>query len=373
MNSKNGRAFDDFEHGGNLYAAARQSGLRPFDFLDFSANINPLGIAPSVKEAIQSGIESVSRYPDPDGWELKDGISQHYKVSKDNIALGNGAAELIYLLCRLIKPSRIVVPAPTFSEYERAGRSVGAEIVDIPLSHSENFQINADTVMETIHTGDLICLCNPNNPTGAILTVDKLEKVIAEADYQNATVMIDESFVDFLPHDEGFSCRKLLDKYDNLFILHSFTKFLAIPGLRLGYMLSSIDFSRQLHAIKDPWNVNMLAQLAGVAGLRDLEYRQKTQGFLQSENIRLYNSLKQISGFRPYPPSVNYILVDISGTGTTVAKLHDQLWKERILIRDCSNFRGLSSGYIRVAVRARTENDKFLQILGTLFGKGDTN
>jgi len=356
-------------HGGNLYAAMRQTGGELNEILDFSANINPLGLSENIRQTLSASLESIIHYPDAHGYDLKQTISQHYHVKDELITLGNGAVELMYVLCHMLKPKDVLVTAPTFSEYEAAARASGATIEYLYLHAANKFAIDIEALVERLQTIDLVFLCNPNNPTGTLLTTVQIEKLLIAALASNTYVVVDESFIDFLPNDGPYTCRPLLAQYTNLIIVHSLTKFYAIPGLRLGFALANPELTNLLHSGKDPWNVNTLAQKAGVAALRDQDYQQLSREFIVKVNMDLYHSLLSVPGLKPYLPSANFILIDIKSTNMTGAELGCAMAAFHILIRDCSNYPGLSSHYVRIAVKRPEQNNILVKTLKKVIGE----
>ncbi|WP_425060755.1 Threonine-phosphate decarboxylase [Sporomusa carbonis] len=354
---------DNFIHGGNVHAWAREHGGSLTSILDYSANINPLGLADSVREAITQAMDHVIHYPDARAVALKAAISNYYQVDVEQITAGNGAVELLYVLTNTLRPKRVLIPAPAFSEYERAARAAGAEIEYAYLLPENNFAVDVSLITRRFNAVDMVFIGNPNNPTGTLLTNRQLECVLAEARKTGVMVVVDESFMDFIVGDQAYTCRPLLKQYNNLVVLHSLTKFYAIPGLRLGFALCAPELADRLHAAKDPWNVNLLAQAAGVAALADKEYQLRGRELINLEKNLLYASLKTLPGLKPFSPSVNYILIDISGTGRTAGMLRQQLGQHNILIRDCGNYPGLSPYYMRVAVKLPGQNKILLNVL----------
>jgi threonine-phosphate decarboxylase len=351
---------DVFAHGGNLYAALRQKGGALTDLLDFSANINPLGMPDSVRQAVISALGDAIHYPDAEAAALKTAISRRYAVDPKLITVGNGAAELLYVLCHMLRPRRVLIPAPTFSEYERAARASGSAVDYLYLNAADNFSIDPGRLIDCIEAADIVFWGNPNNPTGQLLTRAALEPVIAAAHRCNCLAVVDESFLDFLTEDEAYTCRPLLSGYPNLLILQSLTKFYAIPGLRLGFMLADAAIGKLLDTGKDPWNVNSLAQAAGVAALADEGYRAASIAAIAAARDTMLAGIKQLSGFAPLPGAANFLLVDISGTGRRAPELRQAMLARNILIRDCSNFPGLSDRYIRLAVKLPQQNELLL-------------
>ncbi|WP_378956288.1 threonine-phosphate decarboxylase CobD [Pelosinus sp. sgz500959] len=356
------------KHGGNLYAAMRQKGGSLNEILDFSANINPLGLSEQIRQTLYASLESIIHYPDVQGHALKQELSHYYHVKQEQITLGNGAVELMYVLCHMLKPKRVLVTAPTFSEYESAARASGAAIEYFYLNAADDFTIDIQGIAQQLPAIDIVFICNPNNPTGKLLSNGQIEELVAMAKVHQTYVVVDESFLDFLLDDHTYTCRSLLEKYNNLIILHSLTKFYAIPGLRLGFSLTNPELTNRLHAGKDPWNVNTLAQNAGVAALRDEEYQHKSKEFIKKVNMDLYHSLLTIPGLKPYKPSVNFILINIKDTNLIAEELRQALAAHNILIRDCSNYPGLSPDYIRIAVKSPEQNHKLIAALQQIIG-----
>lgn len=356
-------------HGGNIHAAARDSGLAATDFLDFSANINPLGLSLQVRAALLATMDLVVAYPDPDAVALKQAIADTYQVPGECIETGNGAVELIYLLCRALSPSRVLLPAPTFGEYEAAAIAAGLPIVRLPLSADAGFVPDLAAIGASLQCDDVLFFCNPNNPSGVIMNRAQLEPLLAQADAAGAHVVVDESFIDFRPPEQAESCRTLINRYHSLTVLHSLTKFLAVPGLRLGFLLTAPKLVRRLGLLRDPWNVNVMAQAAGVAGLKDMDYRSQTVRLVSEQKEWLDKELQSIPGVKTFTPSVNFILADIGDTGWSAAALQQRLWADRILIRNCASFSGLSDRYIRLAVKRPSENLQLMARLKAILSK----
>lgn len=355
-------------HGGNLYSAMRQGGGSFNEILDFSANINPLGLSDKIRQALHASLESIIHYPDAQAHALKQEVSHYYHVQENEITMGNGAVELMYVLCHILKPKKVLVTAPTFSEYEAAAKASGATIDYLYLDPEENFVIPIPNMIAELPHVDIVFICNPNNPSGVLLTNTQIEEVLTAAQQHHTYVVVDESFMDFLPNDQTYTCRQLLSKYPHLIILHSLTKFYAIPGLRLGFSLASPAITKLLHQGKDPWNVNTLAQHAGVAALQDKIYQEEGKSFLAKVKVDLYEGLKAIPELHPYAPSVNFILINIKNTTMTSLELTAAMAAHNILVRDCSNYPGLSSDYIRVAVKGPEENIRLLTTLKKVIG-----
>jgi threonine-phosphate decarboxylase len=356
--------MDSFSHGGNVF----QDNPRGEKWLDFSANINPLGLSLKTRKALQQHIEVVVHYPDPEARELRRALMDFYGVQSSRLIIGNGASELFYLLAESIRPKRVLLPVPCFSEYERAARSSGAEVSYFYLSADEGFSLSISKLIEEAERSgtDAIVLGNPSNPTGTLLRktdvlnlLQGLEKVLPRC-----VLVIDESFLDFVPNAEEYSVLLEAGEFPNLVVFRSLTKFFAIPGLRLGFGIASENLVSLLELHHDAWNVNSLAQAAGVAALADREYQKETLHFVQQEKAWMFQAFSMLPGIYPFPPSVNFLLLR---SRIPSFRLSQMLKQKSILIRDCSNYPGLDERYLRVAVRLHRENVKLLGAMKQIF------
>lgn len=348
-----------FAHGGNIYAEKSPHG----SWLDYSANINPLGLPDTVKKSILAHIDGLVHYPDPEGRDLKQAISARYGVDDRQLVLGNGAAELFYVYFHARRPKRVLLPVPSFSEYEKAARCCGSEVVYFYLDEIDDFQIDMSKLARAMQGCDAIILGNPNNPTGQLLKKEVLIKLTEMAADSQADVLADESFLDFRQDRAEYSVVELAGKYPNLVVISSLTKMFAIPGLRLGYGVCSTEMARLLEYHKDTWNVNLLAQVAGAAALADDEYIAKTQLNTRKTLDEMEAMLQHIAGVKVYPPAVNFVLLQLKQPCITSKRLQEGMKKNGILIRDCSNYPGLNDKYIRLAIRDSESNRKVIDIL----------
>ena len=354
-----------FEHGGNIHKAKRDKNTK---LIDFSANINSLGLSVAVEAKIKASIDEIIHYPDPDCYELKKLLGQCYSIPKKYITIGNGAVELLYIFCNILKPKNVMIMAPSFCEYERAALASAAKINYHYLEVKNDFKLKVSELINKLDGNDIVFLCNPNNPTGTILKYQEIDSILAVAKAKNIVIFVDESFIDFIENNQEYTCRQLIQQYDNLVILHSLTKFYAIPGLRLGFMLANSDLTQKMHLAKDPWNVNVLAQVAGVAALKDKEYQKQSIENLNYTKSLFYDKLKSIEKLKVYPPTVNYIFIDIKNTGYTARELQELLLKDNILIRNCENYPGLSEYYIRLAIKDEKNNNLLINYLQKIIG-----
>lgn len=349
------------QHGGNLEKASNKYGIPVRDLIDFSANINPLGPPVEVFEAIKKASANVTVYPDPDCLKAKVALSNYFNISKENFVIGNGASELIYVLMYTLKPSKILVPVPTFSEYTNAAMATGIPLETVELS-GELFEC-LDATSLNIDTNSLIILCNPNNPTGGLYEKTFIREIIAQAYEKKAWVLLDESFIDFVEDQEKYSFIQEINQYENLLILYSLTKFYAIPGIRLGSIITNATMTKKLSDHKDPWSVNCFALEASEVALGNKEYFQTTRNYMFEARQLLYEGLLNIKGLIPKKPTANYIFTKVDPFKATSSELCDFLGKKGILLRNCNTYPLLGEGYVRIAVKSKQHNEVLLREL----------
>ncbi len=367
-------------HGGNLLDASAQYGRQ--NFIDLSANINPFGPPQGVWEALQKGAANIIHYPDPNYRRLRGKMAEYYALNAEEILLGNGAGELIFLILHGLRPRKVLIPQPAFSEYERAALACGAEVNKLILGVKGwgelSFQ-NEESHREweqALAENELVFINSPHNPTGSALSKQQFEVILNLALKHQTWVVLDESFVDFLEDESRWSGKGYLRRYPNLLVLYSLTKFYAIPGLRLGAVFGAAKLLGRLQDQRDPWAVNSLAEEAGLAALADAEYGKRVRQLLQASKESFYRSFaegrkgKKYWGLRLYSSKVNFALIQVleaagSGTdrddaGKRKKNLIQELGKQGILVRDCGNFAGLEGNYIRVAIKDQESMNSLL-------------
>lgn len=352
-------------HGADIYSASKSSGIEENSIIDFSSNINPLGVPRRVEEAVLNSIRHINRYPDINSRDLVKSISSYEKVDENMVFCSNGAAESIFRIPLYLKPKKALLTAPTFSEYENALKVAGCNMGYYNLSEENNYKIGEDILAYIDNETDIVFICNPNNPTGQVTDNVLLEKIIARCKSKDTTLVIDECFIDFLENKSSYSVKHLLRKYDNLIILKAFTKIYAIPGLRLGYCLSSnIRLIEGLKESGPPWNVSNLAQAGGISALKEEAYLERTVSYVKKQREFLLDQLRKLH-IKVYESYGNYILFKIKKD----LDLRGELLEEGILIRSCSNYNNLTKNHYRIAVKREEENKIFVEKLKKIWLK----
>lgn len=344
-------------HGGNIYKLKREKGI---EVLDYSANINPMGLSDRLKEAVIENLSILEKYPDPDYLEMKEVIAKHNKVEVENIVVGNGATEIMFLYAKNLKPKKVLIVSPTFAEYERALKTVNCEIDYFQLKEDEDFVLNLPRLQETLdRTYDLLVVCNPNNPTGKFIDKLILNDLAVYCKNKGVSILLDEAFIEFV---DGSMERSLVEyRHENVFIVRALTKFFAIPGLRLGYGITFDEkLKGKIEGNREPWSVNAIAELATKVLLEDSEYIKKSEDWIREEKRFMYEGLEQIKGIKPYVTETNFILVKLIND-MKVEEFRGKMISLGVLVRDASNFNYLDNRYFRLAIKDRENNKKVLR------------
>lgn len=328
--------------------------------LDYSSSINPLGTPKKAIAAVKMSANSlVQTYPDPECRELKKSLSRYLGIDSEWFTLGNGAIEIIYWFAHTTTSvrGRVVIPTPTFCEYEVASQKVGAEVTLVPLN---NFDLDADKIIEKARGANAVFLCNPNNPTGMLAT-KQIMKIIENID-SSTKILLDECFIELADNPEANTMIDQISEFDNLVILRSLTKSFGLAGLRVGYSVCNPTLAKRLSTNKIPWNVNSLAQVAGVAALRERRCLSKARALIKKERRFLHDNIEKLESFHPIRSDSNFFLVHLQGRNST--QFRDRLLKKSgVLVRDCSTFTGMGAQYIRIAIKKHSENVLLLKAL----------
>ncbi len=338
------------EHGGNI-------NLEEI-YLDFSANINPLGMPLGVKQAVIRDSENWEKYPDPYCRKLREKLAEKENIPAENIVCGNGAADLIYRITAALKPKKAVILSPTFSEYKKALQQIGSNIIEYQLYEEDSFDIRSDFLDYIAEDVDMVILCSPNNPTGRMIRPELLKKIAGKCRQFNINLLIDECFIELTDCTYEYYAESYL--FPEMIILKAFTKTYAMAGLRLGYAI--FGRTSTAHDVQERdqfWSVSTAAQTAGTAALEEIEYIKKAVELISHEREKLTEKLKE-SGFLVCPSRANYILFK------SEVPLYEKLLGYGILVRNCANYSGLSEMWHRTAVRTAHENEILIETLNKI-------
>ena len=327
-------------HGGATYKTT--------NMLDFSANINPLGIPDDVRKAVICSVSDCVRYPDPHCSELVDALAVYEQFPAAQIVCGNGAADLIDRIARAFRPRRALIPVPTFSEYAYALHAVGCEVRDYPLDPAYSFQLDSGFISALSDDVDIVFLCMPNNPTGQLIEPELLNEIADKCCKYGILLVCDECFLRFFRDALRYSLKQHFHK--NCIILNAFTKLYGMPGLRLGYALCGDEQKADcLRKTGQYWSVSVPAQAAGIAALQLTDWVRKTVEYIAEERALLTDSLRD-SGIVVYDGSANFLLIQAP------SDFAFQMKRNGIIVRTCIDFHGLNDTFFRIAVRTHAEN-----------------
>jgi len=345
--------------------AARLRGVAPHRILDFSANINPLGPSRKALERLRRDLPLIRFYPDAETRELRELIAKKTGIDGDCILFGNGATPLLHLIPRVLKPRKALIIEPGFSEYSAALEQANCHIQRLLLRPETGFQLDREALFDTLRRArpDFLILGNPNNPTGNVVPRRLLAELVDTCSKRGIYLVVDESFLDFTSHPS-----RAVDatKRPRLIVVRSLTKFWALAGLRIGYLVGRKRLVEKLFENLEPWSVNTLASAAAAESLRDHKYRDRTLNLVRRERAFLTKRLAGLGWLEPLPSETNFLLVRITAPGITSAQLCERLAEKNILLRDGSSFAGLGSRYFRVAIRRRSENQRLVEELSSL-------
>ncbi|MCD8091134.1 MAG: aminotransferase class I/II-fold pyridoxal phosphate-dependent enzyme [Clostridiales bacterium] len=356
-------------HGGDLDAVERELHIKREDIIDFSGNVNPLGVSERVKKNIIESAGLVSTYPDRGYLRLREEISRYTGAKTENILVGNGSTELIGLIIKAVKPKNALILAPCYSEYEREVRLAGGECSFYVLKEEDDFvpDVN-ELISEITPETDMVIICNPNNPTDSVFKTEDIEK-LAEACKKTGTfIMIDETYAEFADNLSEISAVPLAGRLENVFVIRGTSKFFACPGLRLGYgIMSSGELKEKINIMRDPWSVNTLSAKAGEVMFSDNDHINRTHALISAERNRLKERLSRFSGLKTYNLNSNLVLCRILKEGVYAEDIFKALLKYNIIIRSCENIAALGNEYFRFCILSPKQNDILLNGLSEFF------
>ncbi len=342
------------EHGGDIYSASYR--------LDFSISVNPLGTPQSVKHAVMHSITDLGRYPDPLCRDLRRALSDRLRLPANWIICGNGAAELMFSAALAVHPRAALLVCPGFSEYEKALSASGCKDIRFYLCSRRNeFKIE-ENILDLISEGvDMMYLCNPNSPTGILTDRALVKRIMEKCREERVLLVVDECFLELSSQTKEHTMMDYVADNPNLLVLRSFTKSYAMPGIRLGFCVTSNGKLRdRIRDSLQPWPVSIPAQMAGEAALKEEDYLERSRELIAKERRYLMQTFERI-GITAYDSGANFLFFE------GPANLKELCAKKGILIRDCRNYRGLGPGYFRVSVQNRRDNEELCGVLSDIF------
>ena len=355
----------DHFHGSDLETIEQIYHIRKEEIVSFSANVNPLGVSPLLREALAGQIDAITTYPDREYTSLRKRIAAYCDTDYENVIVGNGSTELISLFIQIEHPKKALVIGPTYSEYEREIALGGGSTLYYPLREEDDFQLNVSDFLSNLNESiDLLVLCNPNNPTSSCINKREMRRILDACKQYDIYVMVDETYVEFADNQKEISAVSLSNYYNNIIILRGTSKFFAAPGLRLGYAITgNRDLIKSINTRKNPWTINSLAVVAGETMFADTAYINATKALISAERARIYDVFAAHPDFKVYKPNGNFMLAHILNDNLTSGELFDRAIRQKMMIRDCSTFPFLDNKYIRFCFMSKEDNDRLMRCL----------
>ena len=352
-------------HGGDVWGFSRKYNVPLEQVLDFSGPINFLGPSPKAVEAVKQHAKLIRFYPDPNPTELRAEIAKYvgHGINEKNIILGNGSIELIYMIAEIFPCDfKAIIPVPSFTEYEKAVLRMHGEPIFVQLP--ENFALEIEHIKKAV-TEDtkLLCICNPHSPSGTLYSRDTVLDLLDFCGKKDIILSVDENYIEFAANGDDATMAGYVNKYSNLFVIHSVTKFYGMPGIRFGYGIAARNLIETLETTRQPWSINTLAGFVTLAGFRDRTFIENSKRTVAKEREAFANMLNEIDGLRVFPSETNFLLVKILNPKFTSTGLREEMAKIGMLIRDCSTFVGLDNSFFRVTVRSGKDNKKLAEAL----------
>ena len=355
-------------HGSDMEEISKVFNISKDSIINFASNVNPYGCSNKLKEHLINDINAIEHYPDRDYTLLRAAIAKYCNAVPENIVVGNGCSELINAFIQIISPESATIVSPTYSEYSHAVSIAGGKSNYFEMSENEDFRLNVEELMDSFSKDtNLLIICNPNNPTSKLINLSDIERIVKFCFSKNINVIIDETYIEFVSDPLSASAASLTNKYNNLSVLRGTSKFFCCPGLRLGYAITGNDILKNsLKNTMSPWTVSSLAESAGQFMFSDNNYISEISIKMNNERMRMYDFFNDSKIFKAYKPQANFILLKILDSNLSSAEIFEKAIKSGLMIRDCSDFIGLSNRFIRFCFLNPDEDDKLITLLQSL-------
>ena len=354
------RAIAPYQPGKPIAELERELGIT--GIVKLASNENPLGCSPKAMVAMQEALKTIALYPDGNGFELKDALKQRYGVAHAGIVLGNGSNDMLELAARafLTVGDKAVYSAHAFAVYPLATQAVGANGVSVPaINYSHDLKAMLKAAVD--NKAKLVFVANPNNPTGTFLQADELLQFM-RALPANILVVLDEAYNEYLPEECRYDSVSWLQEFPNLIISRTFSKAYGLAGLRVGYAFAHPQVADMINRVRQPFNVNSVAQAAAVAALQDDDFVRRSNELNQRGMQQIIAGLTRL-GLSYIPSYGNFISFRIGGA----TAMYRRLLELGVIVRPIANYD--MAEYLRVSIGLESENEKFLSALAQALGE----
>lgn len=365
------REAEQLFHGDIIKERASEYGFSKEQFIDFSTNVNALGPPKSVLESLKKNLCKISDYPPHEPEEVRRHLAEYANVPEEKIVLGNGSNQLIHLLARIFleRGDEALIVEPTFTEYSKAAKMQGSDISTVQLKESDGFSLDIEEFQEKMtQKTKLVFICSPNNPTGKTIPLQTLKETSEICKEFESYALIDEVFHEYCEDSQEHNTEEI--ELENLLFLRSFTKFYAVPGLRIGYLIAPEYLAKVIRNVKTRWSVNVLAQTAIKEIVKDSEFVSKTKKMTRKWKKFLARNLKKFTGLNTYPTDANFFLINIKKSGLNSTQMVEELLQKGIAVRECRDFKYLDENYIRINIRPINDCKKLIESLEEINSSG---
>lgn len=350
-------------HGGNIRDLAKKLDCTADDIIDMSSNLNPLGPPETIETVIWDNRVKIQSLPEPEAMTMRKGFARFHDIDPDRVVAGNGTTWFIYTLPKALGSKKALIAGPTYSDYRDACLMHGIPFEHCIAQAQELFRPDTDAISRMARAADLVFICNPNNPTGSLIAREKLDHLVKK--HQDTVFIIDESYLPFVDGANDISMVSET-RYDNLIVLSSMSKIFRIPGLRTGFLTTNPAMVEKIMKYYQPWSVNALAQVVIEHIFQHPEriepFYEKTRAYIKKEKQVFLEQLENVQGLELLDSCTYFILACLTGKKTS-AEFCEQIGQQKILVRDCSNFSGLSDQYVRFSLKKRAINDRLADLI----------
>lgn len=349
-------------HGSDLERVAAHYNIEQGSIINYSGNVNPMGLSSNILNELSKHIDLIAKYPDRDYTSLRTALGRYIDVDMEDILVGNGSTELISLFIKALQPDNALIIGPTYSEYEREIFINDGRSRYFPLLEEDDFNVNLESLKEHLTEDvNLLVICNPNNPTSSAIDRHTLRAILDHCLEWDVDVLIDETYVEFADDVEKVSAVSLTRFYANLFIIRGVSKFFAAPGLRLGYgICGNPALIHRINSMKNPWTINSLAAYAGELMVQDDAYIKESRHLIHTERERLTEIMSGWGDVKVYPAHGNFMLLKLLSPKHYSYDIFEALVKQGLMIRDASSFPFLSNKFLRFCILFPEDNDRLM-------------
>jgi len=342
-------------HGGNIYETAQRLGCTPSDIFDMSSNVNPLGPPSGLVKFLIENIDAINALPEVDAKGTIDAFAERYGIDPHLVLAGNGTTQFIYAIPQVLETRNALILGPTYADYADACAMYNVNHSFLIADDANDFKVDLNKLRTHMEAADTIFICNPNNPTGTLIPKETLEELVRE--FSEKHFIIDESYLPFVIDGDRISMVDL--GYSNVIVLNSMSKIFRIPGLRIGFLISSPKIIEKFFRYALPWSANSLAQIAVNYLMKNRSetdaFIEKTRAFLEAEKKSFLTMFGNVPGIHVFSSTTSFVLAKLFDNHTA-EEVYEYLAQRRVLIRNCANFKGLSNHFIRVAFKAKEIN-----------------